>query len=103
MACSSQRVCISNCSVIANVLAIQRGVQFGVDCCLNPKLIESDEAMVIKWINQGNFRDSDFGTILADIDVVRDAYGVMRFTYISAQANRAAQSLAKYPPNKNSQ
>ncbi|KAK2653059.1 hypothetical protein Ddye_012915 [Dipteronia dyeriana] len=56
MACSSQRVCISNCSMIANVLAIQR----------------------------------------ADIDVICDAYGVMRFTYISSQANKAARSLAKY-------
>ncbi|KAI9185895.1 hypothetical protein LWI28_011684 [Acer negundo] len=82
MACSSQKVIVYNSSMFANVLAIQRGVQFGIDCGLNPKLIESDEATVIKWINLGNLRDSDVGNILSDIDVVRTANCGMRFSHI---------------------
>ncbi|KAK0580217.1 hypothetical protein LWI29_038159 [Acer saccharum] len=79
--------------MIANVMAIQRGVQFGVDCGLNPNMIESDEATVVKWINLGLFRDSDFGTILSDIDVLRTTFSGMRFCHIPTQV---ALSLAKY-------
>ncbi|TXG66652.1 hypothetical protein EZV62_007927 [Acer yangbiense] len=66
---------------IANVMAIQRSLQFGLECGLNLTNIESDEATVIKWINLLH-RDTDYGMILSDIDVLKADIRGMRFSHI---------------------
>ncbi|KAK0591013.1 hypothetical protein LWI29_034474 [Acer saccharum] len=96
MACCSQKLKAYISVETANAMAIHRGVQFGIDCGLNPSLVDSDETLVVKWINQGNFRDSKFGTILSDIDDLRTANSGVSFSYITSQANRAALNLAKF-------
>ncbi|KAK1569181.1 hypothetical protein Q3G72_033574 [Acer saccharum] len=72
MACSSEKLVVPKNNMAAYVMAIQRSVQFGVECGLNPCLIESDEALVVKWINLGSLRDSEFGSILLDIEYRHD-------------------------------
>ncbi|KAK0598352.1 hypothetical protein LWI29_033926 [Acer saccharum] len=81
--------------LIVGLLLIEE-VEMLVWGSLNPKLIESDKAAVVNWINLGNFWDSDVGTILSDIDVLRTANCGMSFSHIPPQANRAALSLVKY-------
>ncbi|KAK0588585.1 hypothetical protein LWI29_002911 [Acer saccharum] len=72
MACSSEKLVVPKNNMAAYVMAIQRSVQFGVECGLNPCLVESDEALVVKWINLGSLRDSEFGSILLDIEYRHD-------------------------------
>ncbi|KAK0584781.1 hypothetical protein LWI29_018533 [Acer saccharum] len=74
---------------------VQRCLQFGLECGLNSTKIESDEATVIKWINHGLHRDTDYGMILSDIDVLKADIRGITFSHIPSSANKAVLSLAK--------
>ncbi|KAK0592035.1 hypothetical protein LWI29_012248 [Acer saccharum] len=95
LACSSQIMEANLRDRIANVLAVQRCIHFGLECGLNSTKIESDEATVINWINCGSHRDTDFGLILSDIDVMKADISGITFSHIPSSANKAALSLAK--------
>ncbi|KAK4841541.1 hypothetical protein QYF36_006108 [Acer negundo] len=53
----------------ANLIAIHKGLQFGIDCGLSPHVIELDDKKVIAWVNSGSHFDSTFGAILMDINM----------------------------------
>ncbi|TXG68158.1 hypothetical protein EZV62_003093 [Acer yangbiense] len=57
---------------IAKLMAILRCIQFGNDCGLRLKKIESDEATVVKWIKEGSNLDSDYGPLLSEINWLID-------------------------------
>ncbi|KAK0581619.1 hypothetical protein LWI29_015960 [Acer saccharum] len=95
MAYCSQTLEANLSTRIANVMAIQRSLQFGLKCGLTSTNIESDEATVIKWINLGLHRDTDYGMILSDIDVLKADIRGMSFSHIPPLASKAALSLAK--------
>ncbi|KAK2652056.1 hypothetical protein Ddye_011912 [Dipteronia dyeriana] len=65
--CSQRTEAFAN-KKVTNLIAIQRGLLYGIECGLNPEKIESDDSIVVNWIVHGVYRDSDFGTILTDID-----------------------------------
>ncbi|KAK2645175.1 hypothetical protein Ddye_020370 [Dipteronia dyeriana] len=96
MACCSQRIEANVNKKVANLIAIKRGILFGIDCGLYPHKIESNDSDVVNWINRVVYRDSDFGTILLDIDDLRAGEFSYNFDSISTQANRSALRLAKY-------
>ncbi|KAK3224787.1 hypothetical protein Dsin_004649 [Dipteronia sinensis] len=52
----------------ANSLAILKSFQFGSECGLFPFIIESDAKRVVNWINNSSHWNSNYGTILGDID-----------------------------------
>ncbi|KAK2660927.1 hypothetical protein Ddye_007460 [Dipteronia dyeriana] len=95
IACCSRRIDAFVNKNIANLNAIHRGILFGIECGLTPGRIESDNHNVVSWIDQGKYRDSDFGTILADIDAMREVENCFSIEVIHDQANKAALRLAK--------
>ena len=95
MACCSQKWEAKVNKRTANVMAIQRSLQFGIECGLLSTTLESEEEAVIKWINLGLHRDTDYGFILADIDNLKADIGGIRFSHIPPLANKAAMSLAE--------
>ncbi|KAK0575893.1 hypothetical protein LWI29_008847 [Acer saccharum] len=68
MACCSQKLNSYISKRDANALAISRDIQFGIDCGLNSRMIESNDGVIVNWINMGLNRDSNVGIILSDID-----------------------------------
>ncbi|KAK0580997.1 hypothetical protein LWI29_008684 [Acer saccharum] len=52
---------------VAKLVSIQKCIQFGIDCGLSPCVVESNEASVVKWISDGERKNSEYGIILADI------------------------------------
>ncbi|KAK3222655.1 hypothetical protein Dsin_009680 [Dipteronia sinensis] len=80
----------------SNLVAIQKGLQFGIDCGLFPGVIELDNEEVIKWITNGLYKVTEFGTILMDIMKLSDCLERPVFHYVPKLANKAAQGLANY-------
>ncbi|KAK0582572.1 hypothetical protein LWI29_027201 [Acer saccharum] len=95
LACYSQMLEVNLSTKIAKLVAIQKGFQFGIECDLTPSKIETDNARVVKWINLGLHRDTDYGTLLLYIDVMNAETRGMSFSHISSLANKAALSLTK--------
>ncbi|KAK2661952.1 hypothetical protein Ddye_000526 [Dipteronia dyeriana] len=86
-------------STIANLVAIQKGLRFGIECGLTPDVIEVNEAEVVKWINNGLHYDSEVGLILMDIKTLTDSQKKMMFRQIATSANKSAFGLAKFSLN----
>ncbi|KAK1578967.1 hypothetical protein Q3G72_034596 [Acer saccharum] len=95
LACCSQRMETNMSTKLANLLAIQKGIQFGVDCGFLLSVIKLDNAVVIDWINNGSHVDSKFGTILMEINKLTDGPQGLLFRYVTKPANKAAQGLSK--------
>ncbi|TXG60469.1 hypothetical protein EZV62_015042 [Acer yangbiense] len=100
------RLVLSTCSMafegtfsvkIAKLIAIPRCLQFGNDCGLVLKTIESDEATVVKWINEGYYLDFDFGIVISDILCLRDKMEDVTFYCTRKGANKVAKGLG-FPP-----
>ncbi|KAK3224549.1 hypothetical protein Dsin_011574 [Dipteronia sinensis] len=53
--------------LVAEAVAIYRGLRLAIESGLRPIMVESDAALVVKWINVGSFLDSNVGLILSDI------------------------------------
>ncbi|KAK3206117.1 hypothetical protein Dsin_020163 [Dipteronia sinensis] len=54
--------------LIANSMAILKGLQFGKACCReSPVCVESDDTAIMKLINDTSHLNSDCGVILSDI------------------------------------
>ncbi|KAK0600445.1 hypothetical protein LWI29_015099 [Acer saccharum] len=79
----------------AKLLAILRCIQFSFDCGLRLKKIESDEATVVKWIKEGLNLDSDYGTLLSEINCLIDKEKEAKVCAISKDANKVAKGLAE--------
>ncbi|KAK0574278.1 hypothetical protein LWI29_020929 [Acer saccharum] len=94
LACYSQRVEANMSNKEANLIAILKGLHFGVDCGLSPQVIELDDKDVIDWINSGSHVDSAFGAILMDINMLMEDMDGLVFQYVSKLANKAAQGLS---------
>ncbi|KAK4851608.1 hypothetical protein QYF36_016741 [Acer negundo] len=53
-----------------------------------------DEASIVKWIMNGDFKESEYGLILDDIDSLMSSLGEMNFNHIDRHANRVVHDLA---------
>ncbi|KAK3204765.1 hypothetical protein Dsin_018811 [Dipteronia sinensis] len=67
MASSSQSVAATYSPMVVEVEAILHGLQFARDTSLLSVIIESDAAVVVKWINEESHCDSDVGLVLEEI------------------------------------
>ncbi|KAK0570711.1 hypothetical protein LWI29_005339 [Acer saccharum] len=90
LACCSQRLETTMSIKAANLLAIQKGIQFGVDCGFLLFVFELDDAEVIDWIKSGSHLDSKFGAILMEIKKLFDGPHGQLFRYVTKPANKAA-------------
>ena len=64
---SSQVIKAALSPQVAETVAIYRGIIFSRDCGLLPSVLESDAAIVVKWINEGSHLESPNGVNLSNI------------------------------------
>ncbi|TXG60156.1 hypothetical protein EZV62_014729 [Acer yangbiense] len=57
MAASSQRITTTYSPQVAKAMPILRGIRLAIDSSLAPVVVESDVAIVVKWINGGLLQD----------------------------------------------
>ncbi|KAK1588351.1 hypothetical protein Q3G72_022403 [Acer saccharum] len=99
LVCCSQFI-IANYNIkIANLIAILMGLQFAVDYGLSPNVIETNDAVVLNWIKNGNYDDSDFGCIVMDIRNFSIGLENLVHCLVSTSANKAAIELANHAMN----
>ncbi|KAK3211144.1 hypothetical protein Dsin_015850 [Dipteronia sinensis] len=81
---------------VAKLMATLKCLQFGIDCGLTLGNIETDEANVVKWLQNDCYLDSDFGLIISEIMYLRDKIGGVAFSCNRQVANNVADKLALY-------
>ncbi|KAK3198693.1 hypothetical protein Dsin_022108 [Dipteronia sinensis] len=96
LACCSQSFGPNINTTTSKLVALQRGLQFGVDYGLFPSVLEMDDVHLIDWVNSGNHFDSEFGAILRDILQLPVCFQGLLFCHVLASANKAAKGLANY-------
>ncbi|KAK1586457.1 hypothetical protein Q3G72_002787 [Acer saccharum] len=96
LGCCSQNLETIMSSKAAHLLAIQKGIQFGVHCGFLIFVLEVDDAEVIDWINSGSHLDSEFGAILQEITILTEGPDGQLFRYTTKTSNKAAQGLSNY-------
>ncbi|KAK3206766.1 hypothetical protein Dsin_020812 [Dipteronia sinensis] len=79
----------------AETMAIYKGLIFSRDCGIFPCVIESDAAVVVKWINEDSHWDSISGNILVEISALVSGLHVISVSHIPRLANNVAHGLAK--------
>ncbi|KAK3231581.1 hypothetical protein Dsin_003462 [Dipteronia sinensis] len=95
MAFSAQPVLAGYSPIVAEALAIFKGLQFARDTGLVPCCIESDAQVVVNLINSNNVPLTDVGIILADCKLLLEASPGCCVGFASRLANKAAHGLAK--------
>ncbi|KAK1592157.1 hypothetical protein Q3G72_020380 [Acer saccharum] len=96
LACCSQRLETNMSNKAAKLIAIQKGIQFGVDCGFPSCVAELDDAEVIDWIVSGSLLDSEFGAVLVELKNLADGPIGQLFRYVTKSANKAAHGLSRY-------
>ncbi|KAK3211950.1 hypothetical protein Dsin_016656 [Dipteronia sinensis] len=66
------------------------------DAGMLPCVLESDAAVVVKWIKEGSHLDSLSGLILVEILGLLSSMGDVPINFVPRLANQAAHCLAKY-------
>ncbi|KAK2643423.1 hypothetical protein Ddye_025186 [Dipteronia dyeriana] len=74
----------------AKLIVVLKSFLFSRDCGLAPCLFELDEANVVKWILDGNYRELKIGPILDDIDSLLAITSWMKFNHYDKKTNRVA-------------
>ncbi|KAK3195373.1 hypothetical protein Dsin_026683 [Dipteronia sinensis] len=93
---SCSQILKANFSItVAKLVAVQKCLHFGMDCGLIPCMIESDEASVAKWINDGDNGNYECDTLISDISSTSSNLNGVTFGHIHKRFNKVAQTLAK--------
>ncbi|KAK3212260.1 hypothetical protein Dsin_016966 [Dipteronia sinensis] len=79
---------------VAKLMATLKCLKFGIECGLTLGNIETDEANVVKWLQNDCYLDSDFGLIISEILDLRDKMGGVDFSFTRKVANNVANKLA---------
>ncbi|KAK3224581.1 hypothetical protein Dsin_004443 [Dipteronia sinensis] len=95
IASSAQPVLAGYSHIVAEALAIFKGLQFARDTGLVPCCIESNAQVVVNLINSNNVPLADVGIILADCKLLLEASPGCCVGFASRLANKAAHGLAK--------
>ncbi|KAL5810001.1 hypothetical protein ACOSQ4_026569 [Xanthoceras sorbifolium] len=96
MAAGSVKLCGSFPPLLAETLAIRRGMQLALETGLSPLLLESDCLGAINAVKARSVLCSDMGLVLADICSLSSNLNVVSFSFIPREANKVADSLAKF-------
>ncbi|KAK3221467.1 hypothetical protein Dsin_008492 [Dipteronia sinensis] len=94
MGSSIQKIITCLSPLIAEAIAILKGLHFTVDSGLLPAVLESDAKWVVDLINYEGKSDADIGSIVSDIVAVANSYGIS-ISFVPQTVNKAAHSLAK--------
>ncbi|KAK3194636.1 hypothetical protein Dsin_025946 [Dipteronia sinensis] len=79
----------------ANSLAILKSIQFDSECGMFPFIIEFDAKRVVNWNNNSSHMNSNYGTILGDIDELSSHWSGSNINWVPAVCNTVALGLAK--------
>ena len=82
--------------ILAEIMAIYRGLIFSRDCSLQLCVLESDAAVVVKWINENTHWDSVGGNILGEISSLIINLQILEVNHVPRLANFVAHGLARY-------
>ena len=82
--------------ILAEMMAIYKGLIFSRECGLHPCVIESDVAVVVKWVNDHSHSDSVGGNILGEISSLIINLQILVVSHIPRLANFVAHGLARY-------
>ncbi|KAL5827457.1 hypothetical protein ACOSQ4_019254 [Xanthoceras sorbifolium] len=85
--------CVS--PLVAEAMAILRGIQFASEMGISPIMVESDSLSVINIITSHAFPLSDVGVVISDIYRSIEALNDFKIIFASRQANSVAHGLAK--------
>ncbi|KAK0583053.1 hypothetical protein LWI29_032899 [Acer saccharum] len=96
MASCSQRMLANFSLKSAKLTAVYKSINFSCDCGLSPCSFEVDDANIVRWIANGDPRESDNGSILEDIDSLVANLGGVSFCTSNRFANRVAKGLANF-------
>ncbi|TXG52776.1 hypothetical protein EZV62_021945 [Acer yangbiense] len=92
----AQTLLVNLNSKSANLAAMLKNVHFSVDCGLAMCIFETNEALVMKWINESQCNFSKNGVLLDDIRSLSSNMRNVKFVHTSKKANGVAQILAKH-------
>ena len=90
LASYAQTLLVNPNSKSANLIAMLKSVHFSVDCGLALCIFETDEALVVKWINESPCNFSKNGVPLDDIRSLSSNMRNVKFVHTSKKANGVA-------------
>ncbi|KAK0579988.1 hypothetical protein LWI29_034604 [Acer saccharum] len=96
MASCSQQVLANFSLKSAKFTAVCKSIIFSCDCGLILCSFEVDDANIVRWIANGDLRESDNGSVLEDIDSLVAKLGGVSFCHTNRVANRVAKGLANF-------
>ncbi|KAK4857201.1 hypothetical protein QYF36_025599 [Acer negundo] len=76
--------------------SVLKSIQFSMECGLAPCVFETKEAMVVKWINDGQHNLSEKGGLLEDIHSLAAKLASAKFVHTTFKANSVARKLATH-------
>ncbi|KAK1578950.1 hypothetical protein Q3G72_034437 [Acer saccharum] len=79
---------------VAKLMAVLNCLQFSIDCGLAVGIVETDDAGVVKWINEVGYLDADFGLVISKIRKLKVQMGDVTFSHTRKIANKVANKLA---------
>ncbi|KAK2649623.1 hypothetical protein Ddye_017112 [Dipteronia dyeriana] len=87
--------CFTACfsPLVAEAVAILRGLQCAVSCGFYPVVLDSDAKWVVDLINSGNETQAEIGAIVEDILVISKQFNIP-ISFVPRAANMAAHVLA---------
>ncbi|KAK3198775.1 hypothetical protein Dsin_022190 [Dipteronia sinensis] len=81
--------------VVAEALAVHKGLMFARDACLLPCVVETNAQMVVKLIDSDSTPLSDVGIVINDILEFLDCHPIVKVIFASRKTNMTAHRLAK--------
>ncbi|KAK3228735.1 hypothetical protein Dsin_000616 [Dipteronia sinensis] len=95
MASSAQAVQFGFSILIAEALAIKKGLLLARDMWLFPCFIESDVQVVVNLINIPDIPCSEVGLIIKDIKILLEEFSNCNIVFAPRYSNKAAHELAR--------
>ncbi|KAL5863518.1 hypothetical protein ACOSQ3_001032 [Xanthoceras sorbifolium] len=88
-------MCANFSPLMAEAIAVRRGLQLAIEFGLSSFLVESDALGVINVISWNLVPCSDMGMVLFDIYCLANSLHVSSFSFVPRLANMVANALAK--------
>ncbi|KAK1567446.1 hypothetical protein Q3G72_012368 [Acer saccharum] len=85
--------------LVAEIVAILRGILFSKDCGLLPCVLESDKSEAVVRSLSNNFLNTSYGSIISEIADLRSQFPGLNICAIPCSANRVARKLAYHVLN----
>ncbi|KAK2640801.1 hypothetical protein Ddye_022564 [Dipteronia dyeriana] len=92
---SSQRIVATYPPYVAEAIAMYRGLLLAADIGVFSVEVESDTTTVVKWVVDGDHKNSDIDLILSDIRNLIQNFNICSISFMSGKTNNVAHYQAK--------